>query len=225
MSLRKLLFVLLVSAAVGLVTSSYALGASGGGSPAPSAGGTSAAGDRPDGSWLVRAGKNFQRAGEYTVRLSNTRFEDAIKAYGKPSSCRLVGGVNHAIAVWSDRGIWIELWTYGFMPEDENGRISPDLINVSDVRLTDARWTTSLGLHVGDRTTKLRRLYPNAPYLGRKQAGGRNLYDLVQRHGACFFESCTPYEQRHGIDFAQLTAQVRNGRLVAFWLPVAGQGE
>jgi hypothetical protein len=187
--------------------------------------GASAAGERPNVSWLVRAGKNFQRAGEYTVRLLNTRFEDAIRAYGAPSSCRVVGSNNHAIAVWADRGIWIDLWTYGGFPEGENGCISPDLIYVSDIRLTDARWTTSLGLHVGDRTTKLRRLYSKAPYVDGQHGWGRNQYYLVQRHGRCFYEACTPYELRHGVDFPQLIAQVKKGRVVAFWLPVGGQGE
>jgi hypothetical protein len=47
----------------------------------------------------------------------------------------------------------------------------------------------------------------------------------VQRHGRCYFEACTPYELRYGTDFALLTAQVKDGRVVAFWLPVGGQGE
>lgn len=111
------------------------------------------------------------------------------------------------------------------MPRDENGCISPDLIYVSEIRLTDRRWTTSLGLRVGDRTTKLRRLYPKAPYVDRKQAWGRNQYYLVWRHGRCVIGYCTPYEQRYGIDIAQLMAQVKNGRVIAFWLPVFGQGE
>jgi hypothetical protein len=183
-----------------------------------------ATGERTSASWLVRAGKNFKRAGEYTVRLSNTRFQDAIKAYGEPSSCRVVGSKNHAIAAWANRGIWIDLWTYGPMPEGENGCISPDLIYVSQMRLTDPRWTTSLGLRVGDRTTKLRRLYPKAPYVDRKQAWGRNQYYLVWRRGPCIGD-CTPYEQRYGTDIALLMAQVKNGRVIAFWLPVFGQGE
>ena len=111
------------------------------------------------------------------------------------------------------------------MPRDENGCISPDLIYVSEIRLTDRRWTTSLGLRVGDRTTKLRRLYPKAPYVDRKQAWGRNQHYLVWRHGRCVIGYCTPYEQRYGIDIAQLMAQVKNGRVIAFWLPVFGQGE
>jgi hypothetical protein len=36
---------------------------------------------------------------------------------------------------------------------------------------------------------------------------------------------CSPSERKYGIDFAQLMAQVKKGRVVAFWLPVFGQGE
>jgi hypothetical protein len=108
----------------------------------------------------------------------------------------VVGSKNHAVAVWADRGIWMDLWTYGLMPDGENGCVSPDLIHVSQIRLTDPRWTTSLGLRVGDRTTKLRRLYPKSPYVDRKQAWGRNQYYLVWRHGPCVIGDCTRYEQR-----------------------------
>jgi hypothetical protein len=175
-------------------------------------------------SWLVRAGKDFKRAGEYTVRLSNTRLQDAIDAYGAPSSCRVVGSSNHVVAAWSDRGIWIDNWTYGGMPAGENGCISPDLIYVSEIRLNDRRWTTSLGLHVGDPTTKLRSLYPKALYVDGKQAWGRNQYYLVWRHHRCSI-GCGPTEDKYGVDEPQLTAQVRVGRVVALWIPVGGQGE
>jgi hypothetical protein len=175
-------------------------------------------------SWLVRAGKNFQHAGEYTIRLRNKRFEDAIAAYGEPSECRVQGSPNHAVATWADRGIWIELWTYGLMPEGETGCSSPDLIWVSEIRLRDRRWSTSLGLRVGDRTTKLRKRYPKAVYQDRRAGGPRSQYWLVKRHGTCLGD-CTPKEQRDGVEYPVLAAQVRNGRVVAFWLPVFGQGE
>jgi len=176
-------------------------------------------------SWLVQAGKSFQRAGEYTVRLRNTEFEDAISAYGRPSSCRVVGSANHAVATWADRGIWIDLWTLGALPEGETGCLSPDLIHVSEIRLTGPRWTTALGLHVGDRTTKLRKLYPKAIYRDRRVNGRRSEYWLVSVHGPCRIGRCSQFEQRYGIDSPRLTAQVRNGRVVAFWIPVGGQGE
>lgn len=174
--------------------------------------------------WKVQAGKGFKRAGEYTVRVRNTYLQDAIDAYGTPSKC-VVKSNNHVIATWASRGIWIEAWTYGAMPRDEDGCVSPDLIHVSQIRLTDRRWLTSLGLRVGDPTTKLRRLYPKSPYVEADRAWGRNHYYLVWRHGACVIGVCSADELKYGIDTPQLMAQVKAGRVVAFWLPVFGQGE
>jgi hypothetical protein len=182
-----------------------------------------AATERETASWLVRAGKTFQRAGEYTIR-GNTRLQDAITAYGEPSSCRVMGSNNHVVARWVDRGIWIDAWTYGLLPRGENGCTSPDLIHVSEIRLTGKRWVTSLGLHVGDRTTKLRRLYPRAPYGDMRTRFRRAEYWLVIAHGPCI-GVCTPYEDAHGVDYPRLTAQVFGGRVVAIWVPVFGQGE
>lgn len=185
---------------------------------------SSAGSDRVAADWKVQAGMTFKRAGEYTVRLRNTYLQDAIDAYGEPSGCRVVDSNDHVIATWASRGIWIEAWTYGAMPADEDGCVSPDLIRVSQIRLTDKRWITSLGLRVGDPTTKLRRLYPKSPYVDAKRAWGRNQYYLVWRHGPCI-GVCTPYEERYGVEKPQLMAQVKTGRVVAFWLPVFGQGE
>jgi hypothetical protein len=177
---------------------------------------------RANADWKLQAGKNFQRAGEYTVRFSNKRLQDAIDAYGTPSNCRVAGTNNHVVATWANRGIRIEAWTYGGMPSDEDGCISPDLIYVSQIRLTDKHWVTSRGLRVGDPTTKLRRLYPSSPYYDH--AWGRNSYFLVWRHERCIW-ACSALDTKYGVDNAQLTAQVRAGRVIAFWLPVFGQGE
>jgi hypothetical protein len=185
-----------------------------------------AASQRSSADWKVQAGKKFQRAGEYVVRSGdrNTYVEKAIEAYG-PGRCRVAGFDNHSVFTWLARGITIDAWTYGGMPAGENGCISPDLIHVNTVKLTDRRWTTALGLHVGDPTTKLRRLYPRSPYVDAKRAWGRNHYYLVWTHGPCVIGVCSAYEQRYGIDKPQLMAQVKQGRVVAFWLPVGGQGE
>jgi hypothetical protein len=179
--------------------------------------------DRGAASWLVQAGKTFQRAGEYTIRR-NKRLQDAIKAYGQPTSCRVVGSNNHVVARWPERGISIDAWTYGGLPAGESGCTSPDLIHVSEIRLTGKRWTTSLGLHIGDRTTKLRRLYPRAQYWDRRTRFRRNEYWLVTAHGPCI-GVCTPFEVAHGVDYPRLTAQVFGGRVIAIWVPVFGQGE
>ena len=180
-----------------------------------------AAPERTNLDWKVQAGNRFQRAGEYVVRLDNKRLQDAIKAYGKPTGCRVLDSSSHVAATWADRGILIDARTYGGLPVDEDGCMSPDLIWVSDIRLTGRRWVTSFGLRVGDPTTKLRRLYPQAPYLGWER---RNEYYLVWRHGRCVF-GCSANDLKFGVDYPRLTAQVKNGRVVAFWLPVGGEGE
>lgn len=190
------------------------------------AAGASAASERSSADWKVQAGKNFQRAGEYILRSSdrNTYVEKALAAYG-PGRCRVADSDNHAVFTWPARGITIDAWTYDGMPSTENGCTSPDLIHVSEIKLADRRWTTALGLHVGDPTTKLRRLYPRSPYVDVRQGARRTEYFLVWRHERCLIGICSAYEQRHGIDVPQLTAQIRQGRVIAFWLPVGGQGE
>jgi hypothetical protein len=169
--------------------------------------------------WLVRAGKNFQRAGEYTVRSQNTHLEDAIAAYGEPTTCQVVSS-SHVVATWAERHIWISAWTLAGMPSGENGCTAPQLIHVSQIRLSDARWTTSLGLHVDDPVTKLRRLYPQAK---RHALRGGDFW-LVTRHGPCI-GVCSSEEVRQGVDYPRLSAQVQRGRVTALWLPVFGQGE
>ena len=166
--------------------------------------------------WLVRASMTFQRAQEYTVRTRNRRLSDAITAYGRPS-CRVVTA-KHVVATWVERGIRIDSLSNRALPSGKTGCSSPSLIYVSEIRLTDRRWVTSLGLRVGDTIARLRRLYPRSPYV-RSQ---RNEYYLVWRHARCT-RSCTPQTRRHGVNFPRLSAQVANGRVVALWLPVLGQ--
>lgn len=172
-------------------------------------------------SWSVQAGKGFgfQRAGEYDTR-AGTRLQHAFRAYGAPSRCRPLYGPDHVVATWGTRGILIDAVTYGGLPKGESGCISPDLIWISEIRLSDRRWKTPRGLRVGDRTLKLRALYPNATYTERPRAQ----YYLRSAHGPCI-GSCSPYEDRQGVDYPRLTAQVSDGQVVAFWLPVFAQGE
>ena len=87
-----------------------------------------------------------------------------------------------------------------------------------------ARPGSALGLRVGDKTTKLRRLYPRAQYADRRTGYRRNEYWLVTRHGPCI-GVCTPFEEAHGVDYPRLTAQVFGGHVIAIWVPVFGQGE
>ena len=170
--------------------------------------------------WLVQATTTFQRAHEYTVRARNTRLSDAIKAYGKPA-CK-VAGRGHVVATWIDRGIRIDGVANRPLPRGKTGCSAPSLVYVSEIRLTDGRWMTSLGLRVGDTITKLRRLYPRSPYARARSASSRNEYYLVWRHVRCM-RNCTPQMRRDGVNYPRLTAQVANGRVVALWLPVLAQ--
>ena len=98
--------------------------------------------ERSTADWKVQAGKAFQRAGEYTVRGSNTLLQDAIDAYGAPSSCKVGGSSSYGVATWATRGIRIDAATYGGLPAGETVCTSPYLVYVSEIRLTDRRWTT-----------------------------------------------------------------------------------
>jgi hypothetical protein len=170
--------------------------------------------------WLVRASQTFQRAHEYTVGARNTRLSDAINAFGKPS-CRAISS-RHVVASWAARGIRIDSVTNRPLPAGKTGCSSPRSIHVSEIRLTDRRWMTSLGLRVGDTVGKLRRLYPRSPYVRARSKSSRNEYYLVWRHERCK-SKCASKARRGGVNYPRLTAQVENGRIVALWLPVFGQ--
>ncbi len=164
----------------------------------------------------MQATKTYQRAAEYTVRARNTRLSDAIAAYGTPS-CK-VTRPRQAIATWANRGIRIDSRSKTALPRGKTGCTSPNLIHISEIRLTDRRWTTPLGLRVGDSTTKLRKLYPKAPY----PRTSRNEYYLIWRHSTCS-NSCTTAARRTGVDYPRLAAQVKNGKVAAFRIPVLAQ--
>jgi hypothetical protein len=167
--------------------------------------------------WFVQAGKTFQRVHEYTIRSRNTRLSDAIGAFGKPS-CKVIGR-KHVVASWLARGMRIDSRSARALPAGKTGCTSPSLIQVAEIRLTNQRWMTSLGLRVGDPVTKLRRLYPRSPYVRARAGSSRNEYYLVWRHARCS-GPCTPEARRRGVNVPRLTAQVANGKVVALRLPV-----
>ena len=170
--------------------------------------------------WIVRASSTYQRAHEYTVRARNTRLSEAIKAFGTPS-CKVTGR-GRVVATWADRGIRVDGVLNRPLPRGKTGCSAPGLVFVSEIRLTDGRWMTSLGLRVGDTVTKLRRLYPRSPFVRSGSGSQRTEYYLVWRHARCT-RSCTPRTKRYGVNYPRLTAQVANGKVVALRLPVLGQ--
>jgi len=167
--------------------------------------------------WVVQAGKTFQRVHEYRIRSRNTRLSDAIGAFGRPS-CNARGG-KHVIARWISRGIRIDSRTDRVLPPGKTGCTTPSLAHISEIRLTDLRWTTSLGLRVGDSAAKLRRLYPRSLSVLARAGSSRNEYYLVWRHERCS-GTCTAQARRRGVNLPRLTAQVANGKVVALRLPI-----
>jgi hypothetical protein len=129
----------------------------------------------------------------------------------------------HVVATWVGRGIRIDSRTNRAHPAAKTGCSSPTLIHVSEIRLTERRWVTSLGLRVGDTISKLRRLYPRSPYARARPGSSRNEYYLVWRHERCR-GSCSQQAKRQGVNHPLLTAQVENGKVVALRAtPVAPQ--
>src|SRR5205814_10332833 len=102
---------------------------------------------------------------------------------GLPTSCRLLGAPDTALAVWRPLGVTVELRTYGSLRPGETGCTAPGHIQVDHVRVTSRSWVTSLGLRVGDSTRRLRHLYPKARV--RKLGVLPRAYWLVTRWGSC----------------------------------------
>ena len=169
----------------------------------------------------MRVTLSSQRAQEYLVRGGNSRLSDAIRAYGAPS-CRNMTRTR-LTATWAARGIRIDARARRALPQGRAGCSSPASVHVSEIRLTNRRWTTSLGLRVGDPVARLRARYPNAAYVRARPGSSRGEYYLVWQRRRCL-APCTPEERRRGIKVPRLTAQVANGRVTAFRLPVSHAG-
>lgn len=185
-------------------------GSSGGSPPAGGGGGAGPPSGVPSprpADWRVQVGKSYQRAGEYTIRAGNRRLADAVAAYGA-ATCTL-RSPGRAVATWGTRGIRIELVV------SKRGCDSPAASRVSEIRLADRRWTTALGLRVGDTVTALRQWYPRAPYL--RERAGRGQFYLAWRTTRC--SSCTGRGTRR-VDEPRLVAHVAGGKVVALTIPV-----
>ena len=138
----------------------------------------------------------------------------AINAYGSPPRCCAITP-DHVAVSWTSResGSTRDLrrTTAG-----ENGCISPDLKGFRSACRHALR--TPRGLHAGDRTLKLRALYPNATYHERLRAQ----YYLASQRGPCIGR-CSPYEERFGVDypFAYCLVFHSGGRIVMFGVEAA----
>jgi hypothetical protein len=166
-------------------------------------------------SFVLRAGTNFQRVGDFTVRRDPT-YRGAIRAFGEASRCRLVSGPTFVEASWRPLGLTILLVTFGGMPGGETGCTRPDLIHVSTIHITGSRWYTAAGLKVGQSGARVSQLYPRAIFRKRERA-----WWLVHARVRCVLGLC-----EHEFETVpRLIAKMRNGRVASFVFPVGAQGE
>jgi len=163
-------------------------------------------------SHVIRTSGTIQHLGGWKIERDPT-LRGAIRALGRPTSCRTLDGPDHAVARWRPLGVAIELRTYATPPRGRTGCTAPGSIQVDHVRVTSRSWVTSLGLRVGDPTTRLRQLYPRA----RRKPGS---YWLVTRRGGCVGVCDTLF-----VTIPVLTAEVRGGKVAALYLHVGAEGD
>jgi hypothetical protein len=166
---------------------------------------------------LIRTSATIQHLGGWRIERDPT-LRGAIRALGRPTSCRLLGGPDHALAVWRPLGVAVELRTYGSLRVGETGCTAPGHIQVDHVRVTSRGWITSLGLRVGASTAKLRHLYPKARV--KKLGALPRAYWLVTRWGSCVGLCDAPRTT-----IPVLLAEVRGDKVAAFYLHVGAEGD
>ena len=200
------------------------VGTSGSGQPTPQAPSPAGEAPRPGGgppatptpqqaNWRILVSAGRQQAGEYTVAGGTARLADAVAAYGRPS-CRVIAP-GRVAAVWSGRGIRIDGVALRSPPRGTSLCSATALVRVAEIRLTDRRWTTGLNLRIGDTTRRLQSLYPRSALV----RSPRTEYYLVWRHERCV-SRCTTQAKRRGVNVPRLSAEIVNGRVFAFRLPV-----
>ena len=149
-------------------------------------------------------------------------YADAIRAFGKPTSCRLLGYPSDAWASWRSLGVRLRLSTLGAQPHGKNGCTAPASIYIHAAYVSGQRWQTSTGLRVGLPVDVIRKLYPHAIVQRR---GIRDwphpAYWLVHVRTRCVVGVCGS----RTVTAPRLTAYVRAGRVAGFFFPVGAEGE
>jgi hypothetical protein len=173
--------------------------------------------------YLVRASSTSQRLGRLELRARQTAvtYADAIREFGRPTSCRLLGGPSEAVARWRDVGIQLRLSTLGALPLGKDGCSAPREIHVATAYVSGRRWQTTKGLKVGMPVNAIRSVYPQAIFQGRPRGDWpAPAYWIVHTRTACIGTCRSPI-----VTVPRLSVHVRNGRVVGFFFPVGAQGE
>jgi hypothetical protein len=176
-------------------------------------------------SFLLRAGRNYQTLGalELRRRRDAVSFADAIRAFGKPSSCRVGQYTGTAVARWHSFGIRLRLATLGGLPRGKNGCTAPGAIYVNIAYVSGGRWHTPLGLEVGSSVDDLKSLYPTAIFQ-RRPLGvlwPAPTYWIVHVREHCVIGICRTRYQT----VPRLAAHVKSRQVIEFFFPVGAQGE
>ena len=171
-------------------------------------------------STLIQAGATFQRLGDFWISNDPT-YAGALRALGPSTSCRLINGdASFAVANWYGLGVRATLATYGLVPAGKTGCTAPRAIRIAGIRVIGKRWRTSLGLRVGSSIAELRRKYPRA-VRGRRDGWPRpNAWWLVTKRQRCLGDCATMF-----VTVPVLLAEVKDGRVSAFYFHVGAQGE
>jgi hypothetical protein len=170
----------------------------------------SAQGGQEQQSFMVRASSHSIVVGGYQIWAGlspgvDPTYGAAITAFGPATTCRLTGIESGSKATWPTIGVVATFATLEGLPPGSDACTATN-IHLSRLALRDKRWRTSLGLHVGDRVTKLRRLYPRA------LAHGTSLW-IVPANSAAFGPR------------ALFGATIRNERITSFFFDIRAQGE
>jgi hypothetical protein len=174
--------------------------------------------------YLLRASPKSQRLGflELRDRSRGVTYADAIRVFGKPSSCELVGNPLDARAIWRSLGIRLKLATLGGLPKGTTACTAPHLMFIDTAYVTGTQWQTPNGLKVGLPVSAVKSLYPHAIYQPRPDVDRPGpAYWIVHVRERCLVGVCGPRFQTA----PRLTAYVRAGKVAGFFFPVGAQGE
>jgi hypothetical protein len=150
-------------------------------------------------------------------------YEDAIHAFGKPSSCRpLFGSPTDAGAEWRSLGVRLRLATLGGLPNGKTACAAPHFIHIHSAYVRGAQWETTRGLKVGLPVDVIRRLYPHAIFQRRSERDWPAMaYWIVHLRERCVVGVCGSRYQTA----PRLMAVVKGGRVAGFFFPVGAEGE
>jgi hypothetical protein len=174
--------------------------------------------------FVLSADRDHQALGvlELRDRDRSVTYRDAIRAFGKPTSCRLLGVPAEASAVWRSLGIRLRLSTLGVPPGGRNGCTAPGSIYIHSAYVFGGRWQTLKGLKVGLPAGIIRKLYPQAIFQRRPARGWPGpAYWIVHVRERCGAGICGGRYQRN----PRLSAVVGAGRVAGFYFPVGAEGE